>query len=67
MSTATTSLTAASSEVINNQEQYEVRYSLTTVKKAALIDTFAGIGVYSSTRGKSKPAPASEHCVIRNW
>lgn len=44
MSTATTSLIAASGEVINTQDQYEVCYS-PTVNKVALIDTFSTIGV----------------------
>lgn len=43
MSSATTSLVAASSEVINTQDQYEVRYFI-TVKKVPLINTFATIG-----------------------
>lgn len=46
MLTATTSLIAASGEVINTQDQYEV-CCFPTVKKLALIgvDTFATIGV----------------------
>lgn len=44
MSSATTSLIAASGEVINTQDQYEVCY-FSTVKKVALIDTFATIGI----------------------
>jgi len=44
MSTATTSLIAASGEVINTQDQYEVCY-FPTLKKVTLIDTFAAIGV----------------------
>lgn len=44
MSSATTSLIAASGEVINTQDQYEVCY-FPTVKKVALIDTFATIGI----------------------
>jgi hypothetical protein len=44
MTTATTSLIAASGEVINTQDQYEVCY-VPTVKKVVLIDTFATIGI----------------------
>jgi hypothetical protein len=46
MSTATTSLIAASGEVINTQDQFEVCF-FPTVKEVALIgvDTSATIGV----------------------
>jgi hypothetical protein len=44
MSSATTSLIAASGEVINTQDQYEVCY-FPTVKKVALINIFATIGI----------------------
>lgn len=44
MSTATTSLIAASGEVINTQDQYEV-CCFPIVNKVALIDAFATIGV----------------------